>query len=147
MPQYKHGIIVADTEVVQDHGGNSFCWIASVMTTMSRRHQKSDWSNLKILTRAWYRKFTSPCVSFTIYQQCNGDIEGDVTPTLLQYQNVHWGDFILWLFTVFSLMNLSRDFILCYDFMLRVYFYNLINYAKMKVYLDNFVDKTSVIFI
>ena len=44
-------------------------------------------------------------------------------------------------------MNLSRDFILCYDFMLRVYFYNLINYAKMKVYLDNFVDKTSVIFI
>ena len=47
----------------------------------------------------------------------------------------------------FSLMNLSRDFILCYDFVLRVHFYNLINYAKMKVYLDNFVDKTSVIFI
>ena len=28
--------------------------------------------------------------SFTIYQQCHGDIESDVTPTLLQYQNVHW---------------------------------------------------------
>ena len=28
--------------------------------------------------------------SFTIYQQCHDDIEGDVTPTSLQYQNVHW---------------------------------------------------------
>ena len=35
-----------------------------------------------------YRKLTSSCVSFTIYQQCHGDIEGNVTP--LQYQNVHW---------------------------------------------------------
>ena len=24
----------------------------------------------------WYRKLTSSCVSFKIYQQCNGDIEG-----------------------------------------------------------------------
>ena len=33
---------------------------------------------------------TSLCVSFTIYQHCHGHIEGDVTPTSLRYQNVHW---------------------------------------------------------
>ena len=30
-------------------------------------------------------------VSFTIYQQCHGDVEGDITPALLQYQNIQWG--------------------------------------------------------
>ena len=56
-----------------------------VMTTL-----KFDWSNLKILMSGWYRKLTSSCVSFTTYQQCHSDIEGDVTPISLQYQNVHW---------------------------------------------------------
>ena len=51
---------------------------------------KSDWSNLKIPMSGWYRKLASPCVSFTIYQQCHNDIEGDVTRTSLQYHNVHW---------------------------------------------------------
>ena len=57
---------------------------------------KSDWSNLRILfdivmmISSWYRNVTSSCVSFTIYQQCPSDLEGDVTPTLLQYRNVHW---------------------------------------------------------
>ena len=55
-----------------------------VMTTL-----KFNWC-LKILMSGWYRKLTSPCVSFTIYQQCHGDIEGDFTSTSLQYQNVHW---------------------------------------------------------
>ena len=35
-------------------------------------------------------QLTSSCVSFTIYQQCYGDIEDDVTLTSLQCQNVHW---------------------------------------------------------
>ena len=60
-----------------------------VMTTL-----KFDWSNIKILMSGWYRKLTSSCVSFTIYQQCHTDIEGDVTPISLQYQNVHWAVFI-----------------------------------------------------
>ena len=30
-------------------------------------------------------QLTSSCVSFTIYQQCHGDIVGDVTPISLQY--------------------------------------------------------------
>ena len=51
---------------------------------------KFEWFNLKILMWGWYRKLTSSCVSFTTYQQCHSDIEGDVTPTSLQYQNVHW---------------------------------------------------------
>ena len=33
---------------------------------------------------------TSSCVSLTIYQQCHTDIDGDVAPIFLQYQNVHW---------------------------------------------------------
>ena len=57
-----------------------------VMTTL-----KSDWFNLKTLMSDWYRKLTLSCVSFTIYQQSHSDIEGDVTPVSLQYQNVHWG--------------------------------------------------------
>ena len=56
-----------------------------VMTTL-----KFDWSNLKILMSSWYRKLTLSCVSFTIYHQCHTDIESDVTPMSLQYQNVHW---------------------------------------------------------
>ena len=40
---------MTDNEVVWDPGGSIFCWIVSVITTMSRRHQKSDWSNLKML--------------------------------------------------------------------------------------------------
>ena len=96
MPQYKHGITVVDTEVVQVHGGFFFCWIASVITKMSRRHQNSDWSNLKILMSGWYRKLTSSCVSFTIYQHCNGNIKGNFTPTSLQYQNVHWDSSKFW---------------------------------------------------
>ena len=56
-----------------------------VMTTLN-----FDWSNLKILMSDWHRKLTSSCVSFTIYYQCHTDIEGDVTPISLQYQNVHW---------------------------------------------------------
>ena len=56
-----------------------------VMTTL-----KFDWSNLKILMSGWYRKLTSSCVSFTIYQQCHTNVEGDVTPISLQYQNVYW---------------------------------------------------------
>ena len=52
---------------------------------------KFDWSNLKILMSGWYCKLTLSCVSFTIYQQYHHtDIEGDVTPISLQYQNVHW---------------------------------------------------------
>ena len=51
---------------------------------------KFDWSNLKILMSGWYRRLTSSCVPFTIYQQCHSDIESDVTPISLQYQNVHW---------------------------------------------------------
>ena len=51
---------------------------------------KFEWFNLKILMWGWYRKLTSSCVSFTTCQQCHSDIEGDVTPTSLQYQNVHW---------------------------------------------------------
>ena len=51
---------------------------------------KFDWSNLKTLMSGWYRKSTSSCVSFTIYQQCHTNIEGDVTPISLLYQNVHW---------------------------------------------------------
>ena len=43
----------------------------------------------------WYHKLTLPCVSFTEYQQCLADIERDVTPTSLQYWNVHWED-IFW---------------------------------------------------
>ena len=82
-----------DTEVVCNPGGSIFCWIVSVITTMSRWHQKSDWSNLKILMLGyWYCKLTSSGVSFTIYQQFHGDIKG-ITPTLLQYQNVHWEAF------------------------------------------------------
>ena len=50
---------------------------------------KADWSNLKTLMSVWYRKLTSSCVSSTICQQCHGDIEGDVTSTSSQYQNVH----------------------------------------------------------
>ena len=42
---------------------------------------KSDWSNLKILMLGRYCKLTSSCVSFTISQQCHGDIEFDVTLT------------------------------------------------------------------
>ena len=38
----------------------------------------------------WYRKLTLSCVSFTIYKQCHLDIEVDVTPATLQYQNVQW---------------------------------------------------------
>ena len=49
---------------------------------------KFDWSNLKILMSGWYRKLTSSCVSFTIYQQCYTDIEGEVTPISLQYQSI-----------------------------------------------------------
>ena len=49
---------------------------------------KFHWSSLKILISGWYRKLTSLCVSFTIYQQCHADIEDDVTPLSLQYQNV-----------------------------------------------------------
>ena len=56
-----------------------------VMTTL-----KFDWSNLKILMSGWYRKLTSSCVSFTIYQQCHTDTEADVTPISLQHQNFHW---------------------------------------------------------
>ena len=58
-----------------------------VMTTL-----KVWLSNIKILMSDWYckLKLTSSCVSFTIYQQFHGDIECDVTPTSLQYQNVHW---------------------------------------------------------
>ena len=50
---------------------------------------KFDWSYLKILMSGWYRKLISSCVSFARYQQCHTDIKGDVTPILLQYQNVH----------------------------------------------------------
>ena len=52
---------------------------------------KFDWFNLKILMSGWYRKLTLSCVSFTTYQQCHCDNEGDVTPISLQYQNVYWG--------------------------------------------------------
>ena len=38
-------------------------------------------------------KLTSSFVSFTICQKCHGVIEGDATPTSLQYQNVHWAIF------------------------------------------------------
>ena len=51
---------------------------------------KFDWSKLKKLMSGWYRKLTSSCVSFTTYQQCHSDFEGDVTPILLQYQKMHW---------------------------------------------------------
>ena len=44
------------------------------------------WSNIEILMSL----ISQIDVSFTIYQQCHADIEGDVTPTSLQYQNVHW---------------------------------------------------------
>ena len=43
----------------------------------------------------WYRKLTSSCVSFTMYQQCQGNIEGNLTPISLQYQNVHWDTRVL----------------------------------------------------
>ena len=46
---------------------------ADVMTIL-----KSDWSNLKILISRRYRKLTSLCVSFTIYQQYHDNIQGDV---------------------------------------------------------------------
>ena len=49
-----------------------------------------DWSKLKKLMSGWHRKLTSSCVSFTTYQECHSDLEGDVTPILLQYQKVHW---------------------------------------------------------
>ena len=62
---------------------NSVRYRGDVMTKL-----KFHWSNLKILMSGWYRKLTSLCVSFTIYQQCHADIEDDVTPLSLQYQNV-----------------------------------------------------------
>ena len=64
---------------------DSVCYRDDVMTAL-----KFDWSNLKIFMSGWHRKLTSSCVSFTIYQQCHTDIEGDVTPLSLQYQNIHW---------------------------------------------------------
>ena len=68
-----------------------FCYIASVTTTLSRRHQKCDWSNLKILMSGWYRKLTSSCVLFPTYQQCHSVISRVMSlQILLQYQNVHW---------------------------------------------------------
>ena len=77
---------MADTEVVYDpRGFLSAGYHDDVMAIL-----KSHWSNIKILMSVWYLKLTLSCVSFTIYQLCHGDIEGDATPTLLQYQNVHW---------------------------------------------------------
>ena len=49
---------------------------------------KSDYYNLKALILGYYCQLTSSCVPFTIYRQCHGNIKGDVTPTVLQYQNV-----------------------------------------------------------
>ena len=37
---------------------------------------KFDWSNLKILMSGWYRKLTSSCVSFTMYQQWSWPYRG-----------------------------------------------------------------------
>ena len=71
-----------------------------VMTTL-----KFDWSNLKILMPGWYQKLTSSCVSFTMYQQCHTDIEGDVTSLSLQYHNVHW-EFIFQVITCVSPLRL-----------------------------------------
>ena len=89
LPQYKRGIIVADTEVVHNPGDfllmNSFRYQDDVTMTL-----KSDWSNLKILMSVWARKLTLSCVLFAMYQQCYGDIEGDVTQMSLQCQNFHW---------------------------------------------------------
>ena len=56
---------------------------------------KFDWSNLKISMSGWHRKLTSSCVLFTTYQQCHSDIEGDVTPISLKYQNIHWVPFFI----------------------------------------------------
>ena len=58
-----------------------------VMTTLKFDF---DWSNLNILMSSWYRKLTSSCLSFTIYQQWHTDIEGDITPISSQCQNVYW---------------------------------------------------------
>ena len=64
---------------------DSVCYHGDVMTILN-----FNWFNLKILMSGRYRKLTSSCVSFTIYQQCHGNIEGDATPISLQYQNIQW---------------------------------------------------------
>ena len=64
---------------------DSVCYHGDVMTILN-----FNWFNLKILMSGRYRKLTSSCVSFTIYQQCHSNTEGDVTPILLLYQNAHW---------------------------------------------------------
>ena len=55
-----------------------------------------------------YCKLTSSCVSFTIYQQCHGDIVRDVTPISLQYQNVHWEKTTVNLHFVLSLYSIGK---------------------------------------
>ena len=96
-----------------------------VMTTL-----KFDWSNLKILVSGWYRKLTSSCVSFTIYQQCHTDIDGDVTPISLQYQNVHWVG--IWVIEICS-------FILIYPIFFQIYVYDChLNYLA-KIFIKQFV--------
>ena len=64
---------------------DSVCYHGDVMTMLN-----FNWFNLKILMSGRYRKLTSSCVSFTIYQQCHGNIENDATPISLQYQNIQW---------------------------------------------------------
>ena len=76
-------IIVTD-EVVYDPGGfllDSVRYHPDVMATL--KSQDPDVSLIWQTDTSW--------VSFTICQQCHGDIDGDVTPISLQYQNVHWG--------------------------------------------------------
>ena len=56
-----------------------------VMTTLKLWLVQYGYPDVRLISQ-----IDSPCVSFTIYQQCHDDIDGDVTPTLLQYQNVYW---------------------------------------------------------
>ena len=56
-----------------------------VMTTLKLWLVQYEYPDVRLISQ-----IDSPCVSFTIYQQCRDNIDGDVTPTLLQYQNVYW---------------------------------------------------------
>ena len=76
---------------------------------MSRRCQDDIKSLTGSISRSWSgwnRKLTSSCVSLTIYQQCHGDIVGDVSPTSLHYQNVHYYNYH---FTNFKKKIFTKD--------------------------------------
>ena len=88
---------------------------------------------------------TSPCVSFTIYQQCHGDVEGDVTPKLLENQNVHWDTYYNYIYSYLHSLHFfiyTYLLILVYTYLSILvlslcYYMNLINFIEYGKYRNN----------